>query len=140
MVERDRGDPGPAPWRDRGHLSADQPANEWNAPSGFGSTGVNGLNAYTFVVSKPALAAAGLSANGVRAVIAWLIDVHFSVRSYPLLFGGSTLSALPSTPVIISIGPPSAFVTSGPRTRASVLWSLSMPMIRAAVTRRSAVL
>jgi hypothetical protein len=47
-----------------------QPEKEWNAPSGLGSFGVNGLNAYTLVVSKPALAAALLSANGVRAAIA----------------------------------------------------------------------
>lgn len=31
-----------------------QPANEWNAPSGSGSTGVNGLNRYGLDVSNPA--------------------------------------------------------------------------------------
>jgi hypothetical protein len=43
-------------------------------------------------------------------------------------------------PVTFSIGPPSAAATPGATTQASVRWSLSIPMIRAAVTRKFAVL
>src|ERR1700747_2997525 len=67
--------------------AADQPANEWKAPSAFGSFGVNGWNVYALVVSKPALPAAVLSMNGISAATAWLMFVHLRVRSYPLLFG-----------------------------------------------------
>ena len=58
-----------------------QPAKEWNAPSGFGSFGVNAWNAYALLVSNPALPAAVLSMNGIRAATAWSMFVHFSVRS-----------------------------------------------------------
>jgi hypothetical protein len=58
-----------------------QPMNEWNAPNGWGSVGVKGLNLYGLLVSKPALPAAVLSANGVSAVTALPMFVHRSVRS-----------------------------------------------------------
>ena len=58
-----------------------QPRNEWNSPSGSGRVGVNGSNLYGLLVSKPAIAAALLLANGVSASTALLIAVQRSVRS-----------------------------------------------------------
>lgn len=58
-----------------------QPPNPKNSPSGDGNVGVNGTKSKDTVVSNPAAAAAPGSANGVRAATAWLICVHFKVRS-----------------------------------------------------------
>src|SRR3954452_25418756 len=78
----------------RGH-----PLKEWKSPSGSGRTGVYGSNLKARPGSKPALAAACLSAKGSSALTARLMRRQPSVRSSPLLLGGSTLSALPWMPV-----------------------------------------
>jgi hypothetical protein len=57
------------------------PPNPKKSPSGEGSVGVNGTKSNALLVSKPAAAAAAGSANGVSAATAWLISVHFRVRS-----------------------------------------------------------
>lgn len=57
------------------------PPKEMKSPSGFGSVGVNGLNAKLVLLSKPALPAAVASANGVNAATAWSMSVHSNVRS-----------------------------------------------------------
>src|SRR5580658_10993747 len=96
------------------------PPKEKKSPCGFGSLGVNGWKRCFFEVLNPAFPAALMSTNGSSASTAWLICVQHSVRSYPLLFGGATLSLKPCAPVINLIGPPSTPATSGPTTRASV--------------------
>src|SRR6202034_4288899 len=98
------------------HSTAQQPENETKSPSGFGSVGVKGRNLYDRSVLNPAASAASRSTNGVSAVTAWLMSVQQSVRSYPLLSGGATLSDTPCTPVMKLIGPPSRRATSGPTT------------------------
>ena len=51
------------------------------APSGFGSTGVNGSKVKDFVVSKPALVAAEASTKGVNAATAWAMRFQQLVLS-----------------------------------------------------------